>query len=400
MVKSVPSAKSRVAGQIAALGLSAALQSLRKKRSAPVTKVVRRRRVKFAETKSQARSGAVVMTKRRRKVFDGQAVENRFRSLQVYARRPSAYKLAMACLESQYYRVQGLTQFDTSYGYYPISNRLLASGEHILPLHFWDITSCTNFTGGVTSAPNVGHAGYLVNTGAAATTGVVSMRSQDATGATITGTAWIAENVSGGSDDLPKRKSFHHWTHVKANLYGVRKRATRYVVQLMMIKEVQADPLDGNNGSIMKKKLFDFLMRPFIYNNLNAGDPQTASDIKVLKTYETIIDLITTDQYEGATSVPKIQTLNWFINHNRIRRYDWLRDNPSQNDQNAGFDLESSGANATRVDPKYRVYLVIRALSPDRRTVTSTAGGFDIDADPISEPSYDIVIRNKFSNPT
>ena len=126
------------------------------------------------------------------------------------------------------------------------------------------------------------------------------------------------------------------------------------------------------------------------------GDPQTKKYIKILKTYESIVSPISTDEYAADQAVPHIQTVNWFINHNRIRRYDWRKAGPPGLNPDAAFDIEAASGHDTRIEPSKRVYLVIRALSPERRTVVNAWAT----PDPISEPSYDIVIRNKFSNPT
>jgi hypothetical protein len=54
-----------------------------------------------------------------------------------------------------------------------------------------------------------------------------------------------------------------------------------------MVKQEYGDFLEAADTNVEKRKIWDYLMRPFIYNNLNSGDPQVSSDIKILKTYET-----------------------------------------------------------------------------------------------------------------
>ena len=218
-------------------------------------------------------------------------------------------------------------------------------------------------------------------------------------GGTVTNSKWDYESASGGAagsgQGLPLRKSFHYWTHIKLNLYGVRKRSTKWRVQLMMLNDVTADFFNAASTNLEKKKLYDWLARPLIYNNLQQGDPQTRHDVKILRTYETILGPIQTDEYGGESAVPHIQTLNWFVKHNRIRRYDWRRDTPPVVDNNAAWDEDLDAGRDTRIDPKYRVYLVITALSPELRVTTSLNDA----PDPVSEPSYDYLIRNKFGNP-
>jgi hypothetical protein len=124
------------------------------------------------------------------------------------------------------------------------------------------------------------------------------------------------------------------------------------------------------------------------------GDPQTKADYKVLRRYETTIAPITTDEYAGASSVPHMVTLKWFHRHNKWCNYDWQRDGVPSTTQGAQFDVEES-ANTGRVEPRHRVYLVIRALCPTQRVAVA----YNAAPDPITEPSYDIMIRSKHLTP-
>lgn len=381
---------------LAALGMNYALKRGLKSRGAPKTQTKTARKGR-RYTKSRAATGSRTITRRRRKVTQHTSTENRAISLQVGARKPSAFKLAMACMEPQYYRTSGLTQYDTNYGYYPLAQRTNASGWIGLPLHFWDITACGNNVNGVITRPVAGQGTYFTNGTSTASAATYALPNQAPDGTANAGGEWYEENTSVNWAQ-PMRKAFHEWTHIKANLFGVRKRATRFKVDLVMIKDTLADFINGTSTNVQKQKLYDYLSRPFMFNNLNMGDPMTAQDIKFLKSYEVTVDPITTDEYNGVTSVPKIQTLNWFIRHNRVRRYDWRRDDvPGVGaNPNAAWDAEDESGQDLRVDPKYRVYLIIRALSPERRTVSSITNDLP---DPISEPSYDLVIRNKFLFP-
>lgn len=357
-----------------------------------VRKVVRRRKIG---------QSATVMTRTKKKVMENHSTENRFRALTVNARKPSAYSLASMSLEPAWFRVQGITQYDTNTGFYGIRQLINASGFQMMPLHVWDLTAHPNDVSGTYTEPNVGYYCYKTATtaGADVVFAPIPEGSQNAAGvATSSNTALVAENISDASFASAKanslRKAFHHWSHIKMNLYGVRKRATRYVVQLMMVKQEFADFISAAQSNNEKRKLVDYLVRPFIFSNLQQGDCQTIKDIRILKTYEVIIDPITTDEYSGATSTPHIQTLNWFVNHNRVRRYDWLRAGAGVTTNSAAYDAENPVALSTTVDPSSRVYLVVRALAPE-----ATSAEFNTAIDPISQPSYDLILRQKFSDP-
>lgn len=366
-------------------------KSIAKKRYVPKRKkIIRRKRV-------YKRSTPVITLNKTRKAFkENHSAENRERSLVVPAKRSSAMQFINAIMEPQWYRVSGLSQFDTSSGFIPISFRQNAAGNIMLPVHVWDITSLPNVADGILTYPDAGFGLSVSNNTSTADATTYYLNSQDQTGTLRSGsTQWVPESVSDVSrSGYASRKAYHHWTHVKLNLYGTRARASKYKVDLMMLKEEFADFVQGGTTNYDKRKLFDYLARPYIYNNLNAGDPQVRDDIKILKTYETTIAPITTDEYNGTSSVPHMQTLNWFINHNRLRRYDWRRDLGPGLDQNAAFDQEIGAGMDTRVEPRKRLWLVIRALQPQKRI-----SEFNVNTDAVYEPSYDYMIRNKFSVP-
>lgn len=390
-----------LAGGVAAALLKrrANRQIARPKKKSKTIGVFKRSRRNRTVRRTNIGMPSVTLTKRNKTFKENHSLENRATSLQVGAKRPSAMTYINAILEPQWFRCQGLSQYDTSTGFYPIANRLDPSGAVILPCHVWDLTACQNYNGAITNIPNVGHVMYYDTALATANAGTFSLSGQDEGGnLNVTNCPLLKENVSGNTiASFPTRKAFHHYSHIKMNLYGVRKRATRFKVDLVMVKEEYADFLDASNTNVEKKKLFDYLSRPFMYTNLNSGDPQAASDIKILKSYEVIIPPSTLDEYGGQNAVPHIQTLNWFINHNRLRRYDWKSGPVPDHGQNAAFDLELATDYQTRTDNKYRVYMLVRALCPERRILTVSNN--DAPADPISEPSYDCVIRQKFSFP-
>lgn len=364
----------------------------------------RTRRTVVKRVRRKTRRPTSTRTYRRRRVIrQNHAIEQRSIGLYKSARRPTAMKLAMSMMEPQWYRVQGLSQFDTTSGFIPIANRTNTAGERWLPVHFWDVTSQPNLVNSVHTFPNSGFGLNLASAAADSAVTLQTLNTQDASGGTLLGDSrWQIENISAndGTEISPKRKCFHDYTHVKLNLYGVRNRSTRYLVELVMVTNELADFEWAAGTNIEKKKLVDYLARPFIYNNLNAGDMQSKAHIKILRTFDTTIAPITTDEVGGANAVPHMQTVNWFIRHNRTRRYDWARGPTPSTFSDAAFDQETAGpVLSTRVKPNQRVYLLIRAMSPSQRNIAG-ATWQSTAPDPATEPSYDFMIRNKFTIPT
>lgn len=345
----------------------------------------------------------IVTSRRRRKVRTQKSMEQGFTGLRTRARPMSLQRLVWSGLERRYLRVQGLSQFDTSTGFYALANRRANDGTLGFPVHVWDITSQPNVVGGVISNPVVGFLLGMVSSAAGADCITRTLPSNDATGAAVTVNAWTPENVRTSLEpDMPMRKSIHQWSHIKLNLYGVRARATRFVVDLIMVREEFADFIDGANSNSDKKKLFAYLAWPFVFNNLNQGDvAQSAKYIKRLKSYEVILDPIQTVDYNGTTSVPRMQTVNWFVNHNRVRHYDHSSGDgvPAAWVTGPVTDTEQGNQINNRVDAKYRVYLMLRAMSPAQRVLGAGETLAATAPDAISEPSYDLLIRNKFVDP-
>lgn len=333
---------------------------------------------------------------RRRRVTDHISSENTSRSLTTRGKGYNVGRMLNSIMDIQYYRVQGLSQYDTEYGFHPLSNRLQSgTGIVYLPVHAWDLTSIPNQVSDATANPTVGVVLTRSSVSADADAGYITLASQNSAGASVSSCTWGAENTVSGASGLsipyPMRKGYHCWSHIKINLYGVRKRATRFVVQLVMIKNRSCDFFLAADTNREKKKLYDYFSRPFMYNNLNNSDPLTARYIKVVKRYAVTVDPISLMDYGADAATPHIHTLNWFIKHDRIRRYDWSPGSDPGAGTNAAYDAENDIV-TNRIVPEQRLYLMIHALSPEATTVTDNFQG----PDETKEPSYDIVIRNKW----
>lgn len=349
--------------------------------------------------KKKSRMSTGMKTSTKKYVRENKSVENQIISLQVPRPRPSVYKLAMASLEPCWFRVQGLTQFDTSSGYFPIAQRILASTAVSYPIHVWSLTSFPNINGaGSLITPNIGYAMGFSGTANTSTVTSNVLSTQTTTGATVANSGLIPENYPGlaASTYSPYRKLYHEWSHVKLNLYGTRSRATRYTCELVQTNDSSAVDFLSGKDPVKQADYVDYLSRPFVFNNILMGDVQSRKYHKVIRRYETTIDPIQTIEFGGSNAPPRIQTVNWFIKHNKIRRYDWTDDTGQSTHSitgttGANFETNLQGVQ-TDVDPKQRLYLVIRALAP---SVDATKTAVMDAVNPDTEPSYDMCMRQK-----
>lgn len=329
-------------------------------------------------------------------ITENLSMENTTRRLTTSGQRFSIPKLLSSIMDSNYYRVQGLSQYDTSVGFYPISNRTQSgTGIKYLPVHVWDLSSIPNEIAGTSTNPVVGAVLTRASAASDADAGYIQLASQGANGVMAFANGWSSENTISGtagvSSPNPMRKAFHQWSHLKMNLYGVRKRATKYIVSLIRLTHRGSDFFYAADTNRDKKKLYDYLSRPLMYSNLNSGDPLTSRMFKIIKSYTVIIDPISLDDYGADTATPHMHTINWFIKHNKTRRFDWYQGVDAGAGTDAAFDVEQDSTQ-NRTSPETRMYLLVQALSPEATTVVDS---FTV-PDPIKEPSYDCVIRNKW----
>lgn len=386
---SAPSTIPYYAGQSAAVaGLDMVRRRLFRSRRKP------RRRLRISN-KRKRRSRVRTRTRRtRRRVYQTNVIESRSTALKTLAKRPTALKLAYSAFDPVWYRFQNLSQYDTATGAIPIATRFdTTSNYRWLPLHVYDISCAPNILNTVLTYPT---AGTALGT---STTQVISTTINGVTANGTSSASWNFESAANFASESAFRKGFHCHTSIHFNLYGVRKRVTKFIIELVQVKDEFADIVSGDNANVQKRKLIDWWTRTLIYSNLNAADPQTAHSVRVLKRYTCNISPTGTDDYGGeAAATPHMQTLHWFIKHNRTRRFDWLRSAPDAvSGQN--WDSEVNSTIDTRIQPRKRLYLVVRALSPETRSAAGI-GPQSVAADPISEPSYDIMMRNKWMYPT
>ena len=186
-----------------AYSAAAAGAALRKFSKGSKSKTTRKYRTRKGMKSKMSSYNAVTMTKRRRVVRQNHSSENKAISLQVPAKTPTAMKLAMCAMEDQWFRVQGLSQYDTTQGIYPLAYR--SDGvNNLLPLHVWDITSTPNWNG---AAVNVNSGMGMLSVQASGNVGTYNLYSQDSNGSTVTNSQWIYENTSGGQIISSQRSS-------------------------------------------------------------------------------------------------------------------------------------------------------------------------------------------------
>lgn len=308
---------------------------------------------------------------------------------------PTVNKMMRVGLNNMVFRYQNISNFDTNVGALTISNWQQTGGQVIMPVHIYDITSF----------PNVGNyvpGKYYYWSDLTSNANCVrgDQPGQSPTGVPDGG-AWNIEHKGGVNPTTTypnASRMVHNWTDVRLNLYGARKRTTKFEVIFFRCVDEFANPHHAATSNVDYRELMAYLERPCIYSNLqtyNGG--RVDKKIKIIKKFTYFVSASQSTDVD--TSVGKIKEARIFLRHNRVYNLDYKHRQQDAHvfphEQADGIDYEQD---VTHHDsPWYgsQVYMCIRAFAPER-TLDKTWGTA---ADANKDPTYDIVIRNSVSVP-
>lgn len=330
--------------------------------------------------------------------------------------RPSRLlKLVKAGMNDIVIRAQGITNFDTNVGFYPLANRGdTTTGAVQCPMHVWDLTAFANRN----DAPPPVHAIGWTNATSGATCTRTALTVQLPDGSTGS-TRWVVEDQSGTAESSGTNPNsariYHEWTDIRMNLYAARKRGTTFYIDIVRIKDENANLLNNvittNTSSKAYVDLVKSLTAPLIYSNLQTYKPTAQKCIQRIKSYRFYVPGGSADDLD---TVGKIKEFKLFLKHGNVYDMRWdALDNAEgaiPHAQEDGVDYTDRRGIQNTPHNTSRVYMILRAFSPERRELPtaswpSSASGITNAgvtmgaADPLSEPSYDMLIRNKYSVP-
>lgn len=300
--------------------------------------------------------------------------------------------LLKSMMQNEIYRFQNITNYDTNVGGLTLRNsRNTTTGAVTTPIHIYDISAFNN-----ESTQTCGYQMGWASTAAGAAFTRTALTGQDQTGTPFSA-YWVTEKNATDTPFPAVQNAMHNWTDIRFNFYGPRKRTTYFDVMFIVIKSQYADLLQGNGANVSSKLLLQYLERPLIYSNLQTDvGGEGAKMFKVVKRFRYYVSASQTTDTD--TSVGKIKEAKIFMKHDRKRDYDWQHHGLADTDVLPHDD--DDGLNYVRDDdvhnfPAYdkRMYMVVKAFSPERAIVTDAAP--DIDA--TRDPTYDVMIRNSFS---
>lgn len=294
-------------------------------------------------------------------------------------------KQVQALMQTQIQRYQFLSNYDTNIGAHLIRNEYdSATGITLLPIHVYELSSVNNVSG-IAPGLALGWSSLL------STANVVKnvLPTQTPTGGTAADGLWRSEtDVTYPS----AQQAFHNWSSIKLNLYGARKRSTRFTVSIMTVRDDFANFQSAGVGNLEFKQLLQYMARPLIYSNIQSDLRNKANKlIKVVKRYNYWVSASQTTDVD--TTVGKIANANIFLRHNKKYDLDWMAEDPANilpHAQADGLDYASDSVPMNYPQSNQRLFMVITAFSPEQ---VNTADPVD----PNVCPSYDIIIRNSWS---
>lgn len=309
-------------------------------------------------------------------------------------------KLMQAGMTSNIYRAQGITNFDTNTGFYQLANRqdLQASPFVNMPINIWDLSTFPN----VSNTVGAGYGYYWAGSTAAANITQYPLLTQGPDGISGAGIhEYFSESSAGVNESIAgvrshANKACHEWTNVKLNLYSARKRGTTFYIDFIRVKNELAHPIAADGANRTKKELFRTLQSPLIFSNLQQHNNKNLKDVQFVKRYKFYIPGGSADDLD---TIGKIKEVNLFLKQGNVYNMAW----ESQDAQDALPHTQADGADYTNKagpqDHPYhgsRLMMMIRAFSPERAAYSDFRY---TQAEPLTEPSYDLIIRNKWTLP-
>lgn len=312
-------------------------------------------------------------------------------------------KLMKSGMNETILRAQGITQFDTNVGYYPLANRGTTDTTQsiLMPIHVWDLTNFQN-----ASAPVAGYAYRWNGTAGSADILRNALKTTNADGSVEANGYYELEKSSGGTAlAFPNAKNAcHEWSDIRMNLYGARKRGTTYFIDILRVKDELAHPIAASVSNTELKQLFQQWQSKLVYSNLQTYNRAPLKNIQVVKSFKFYVPGGSADDLD---TIGKVKEFKLFLKQGNVYDLSWDTTGVVDEIPHAvadGQDFTNSWSAVNSPRPSSRLLLVLRAFSPERRTNTEAAWNalgdiINAPADALTEPSYDLIIRNKWLIP-
>lgn len=321
-------------------------------------------------------------------------------------------RLLTLTTSQQVLRFQGVTNFDTNVGAFVLGNREVTSASPdsawlSIPLHIYNLSEFAyKGTDGVVVPPRACKAFYWNGLSATQYPYHHYLTGQGPNGDTGTNTFTCTRKPI--STLMPPR-IMHDWLNIKLNLYGARKRGTTFYIEFVKFKEQNSNLWSAADTSYSRKDGLEYLTTSLTYSNLMSRCPEYRKYLDVVKRYKYYIPGGSKNDMD---EIGKVREVKMFIRQGRVYDTQVHADTDLPHVDGDGVDYETTDTNYTHPVDRARLFMIIRAFAPERVKKTLTewnsapkpafvpADGkqfLTAYADPLVEPSYDIVLENAYS---
>lgn len=320
-----------------------------------------------------------------------------------YKKKPTVYrlnKLLQAGMNTQVYRFQNITNFDTTTGAFPLCNWQFTTNQVMMPFHVYDLTSFNNNT-----FYSPGKSYFWSSLADTADVTRFPLPGQSPDGTADAQGHWHIEEKGGYNplNTTPNASKFvHNWSDIRLLLYGARKRTTRFDVMFFRINDEFANLHVAAATNNQLKELCQYIERPSIYSPLQSlTSSRVQKSIRMIKKFTYYISAAQTTDVD--TAVGKTKEVRIFLRHGKVYNLDYKHTSDAAGDEHIPH-TQSDGLDYT-IDvtqhnhPWYgsQVFMVVRAFAPER--VSGKEYVYPQVSDANIDPSYDIIIRNSVSTP-
>lgn len=311
--------------------------------------------------------------------------------------------LTKSMLEQVVLRWNGVKAF-TGFGNYWMENRQVLGIRH-LPWYMMDLTGVNNMVGTppvlssvrpflqMKQDPATGNIFFDVIGGLAADGVTASVQYIAEKAPTKAGAALSDVTIA------PFGRSMIQSASISANLWGATAKATKYMVQVVQIKDddLVPDHTAASFGTEVTKatpKRNDFyqnMIKSWTFNPIATTGGLQARKYKVLKSQTITIEPNPTTDGDAD---PQCVVYKAFLKLNKICKYEetsaFLTSDVHTNDQ-ANYAVNTGAQVTNQVNPTSRIYLVIRATNYGRDAT-------DLNSNTVT-PSFDLSVRIRHTIP-